>query len=142
MHRHNDGLLSIMIEKFFQTIAARLRKENDLSDIIHYKPATKKAITKIRNHDLMIDFSLDHSFGMIYIEAIFNGKKVFCMENPGSLEVMENIPNSYIQSYEWLCDQIKHLDEIKVEELVDNYNKISEKYSQHAIAEKFLGFID
>ena len=90
----------------------------------------------------MIDFSMNHSFGMSYIEAIFNGKKVYCMENPGSLEVMENIPNSYIESYEWLCNQIRHLDEISVDELIDNYDKISEKYSQEAIAEKFLQLID
>ena len=120
----------------------KLVNENSLNNIIHYKKATKKAIEKIRNHDLMIDFSLNHSFGMIYIEAILNGKKVYCMENPGSLEVMDDIPDSYISSYEWLCNQIKHLDDISLDELKENYNKIMDKYSQSAIAEKFLQLVD
>ena len=68
--------------------------DNNLNDIIHYKMLTKDPIEEIRKHDLMIDFTYNHSFGMTYIEAIMNGKKVFCMKNRGSLEVMENIPNS------------------------------------------------
>lgn len=125
------------VEEFVDLI-----ETNDLSDIIHYKLSTETPIDEIRLHDLMIDFSFNHSFGMIYIEAIFNGKKVFGMENPGSREVMENIPNSYIKSYEWLCEQIKNLDKITVEELKENYDKVNEKYSQHTIARKFLDFID
>ena len=117
-------------------------ESNDLSDIIHYKFSTENPIEEIRTHDFMIDFSLDHSFGMIYIEAVFNGKKVYCMKNNGSIDVMGNIPDSYIESYEWLVDQIDHIDEITAEELKDNYDKISERYSQKVVAEKFLKFID
>ena len=120
----------------------KLIKTNNLSDIIHYKSATENPIEEIRNHDFMIDFSLNHSFGMIYIEAVFNGKKVFCMENLGSREVMGNIPNSFIQSPEWLINQIKNIADISVDELKDNYDKISEKYSQTAIADKFIQFMN
>lgn len=125
------------VEQFLKLI-----ETNDLSNIIHYKLSTDSPIEEIREHDFMIDFSLNHSFGMIYIEAVLNGKKVFCMENIGSTEVMEGIPNSYIQSHEWLIDQIINVDKITVEELRDNYDKISEKYSQKAIAGKFLEFIN
>ena len=90
----------------------------------------------------MIDFSVNHSFGMIYIEAILNGKKVFCMKNSGSMEVLENIPNSYIESYEWLCSQIKTLDKIHADELKEKYDKICEKYSQDAISSEFLDFLE
>ena len=125
------------VEEFIDLI-----QDNNLNDIIHYKLSTKEPIEEIRKHDLMIDFTYNHSFGMTYIEAIMNGKKVFCMKNRGSLEVMENIPNSYIESYEWLCEQIADLDKISCEELKDNYDKINEKYSQETIANKFLEFID
>ena len=125
------------VEKFISDI-----ESNDLSDIIHYKRATEFPIEEIRKHDFMIDFSLNHSFGMIYIEAVFNGKKVFCMKNIGSIDVMEGIPNSYIESYEWLIDQIKNVDKITVDELKDNYDKISEKYSQEALANNFIEFIN
>ena len=125
------------VEKFIQSI-----ESNNLSDIIHYKFSTETPIDEIRQHDMMIDFSNNHSFGMIYIEAVFNGKKVFCMKNSGSVEVMDDIPNSYIESYEWLIDQIEHIDEITADELKDNYEKINQKYSQDTIAEKFLEFIN
>ena len=125
------------VEKFIQSI-----ESNNLSDIIHYKFSTETPIDEIRQHDMMIDFSYNHSFGMIYIEAVFNGKKVFCMKNIGSIEVMDDIPNSYIESYEWLIDQIEHIDEITADELKDNYEKINQKYSQDTIAEKFLEFIN
>ena len=75
---------------------------------------------------------------MTYIEGILNGKKVFCMKNPGSLEVMENIPNSYIESYEWLCSQIKDIDKLSLDELIENYNKIQKKFSRDTVSEKFL----
>ena len=119
-----------------------LIEKNDLSNIIHYKLSTETPIEEIMAHDFMIDFSLNHSFGMTYIEAILNGKKVFCMENPGSQEVMEGIENSYIESYQWLCEQIDCIDKISREELQYNYDKIQEKYSQSTVAKKFLNFIN
>lgn len=114
---------------------------NDLEGIINYKFSTETPIEEIRNHDFMIDFTLNHSFGMTYIEAILNGKKVFCMENPGSLEVMDDIPDSYIQSYEWLCNQIDEIDKITKQDLICYYDNIQEKYSHATLANKFLEFI-
>ena len=117
-------------------------EKNNLENIIHYNPPTSNAIDEIRNHDFMIDFSLNQSFGMTYIEGVLNGKKVFCMKNLGSGEVMENIPNSYIKSFEWLCNQIKEIHKISSDELKSNYDTINEKYSQKTIANKFLDFLD
>ena len=90
----------------------------------------------------MIDFSINHSFGMTYIEAILNGKKVFCMKNPGSLEVMNNIPNSYIESYEDLTEKINKLYKTTKKELVNNYEEIEKKYSRKVVTEKFIEFIN
>ena len=120
----------------------KLISSNQLDEIIHYKFSTETPIEEIRDHDFMIDFSLNHSFGMTYIEAILNGKKVFCMKNPGSLEVMDDIPNSYIESYEWLCDQIDNIDKITTEDLVSYYDNIQGKYSHSTLANKFLDFIE
>ena len=63
--------------------------DNDIMDVIHYKGLVENPTEAIREHDMMVDLTINHSFGMTYIEAILNGKKVFCMKNPGSLEVME-----------------------------------------------------
>ncbi|MDE5540093.1 MAG: CDP-glycerol glycerophosphotransferase family protein, partial [Bacilli bacterium] len=91
-------------------------EDKDVMDIIQYKGLTTNIKEELENHDLMIDFSINHSFGMTYIEAVLNGKKVFCMKNPGSLEVMENIPNTYFESYEDLCHKISKLDQTTKEE--------------------------
>lgn len=145
-HVKNNNITNIVIDVFgdgdYVDVFLDLIESNDLSNIINYRLSTESPIEEIRAHDFMIDFSLNHSFGMTYIEAILNGKKVFCMENPGSLEVMEGISNSYIESYEWLCNQINDIDKISVEELQYNYDKIQEKYSQSIVAEKFLNFLN
>ena len=125
------------VDEFIELI-----EKNNLNKIIHYKQSTTNATDEIRKHDLMIDFTLNHSFGMTYIEAVLNGKKVFCMKNTGSELVMENVPDSYIESDEWLCGQIKYLNEITADELKENYDKISCKFSQKTVAHKFLDFIE
>ena len=116
--------------------------DNDLYDIIRYKGVTQNVRGELNKHDVMIDFSINHSFGMTYIEAILNGKKVFCMKNPGSLEVMNNIPNSYIESYEDLTENINKLYKTTKKELVNNYEEIEKKYSRKVVTEKFIEFIN
>ena len=79
---------------------------------------------------------------MTYIEGILSGKSVYCMKNTGSIEVMEGIPNSFIESYEDLVNKINKLPTISVEQLQENYRKIEEKYSRKIIAKKFIEDID
>ncbi len=117
-------------------------EENDITDFVNYRGLTTQVGEELKAHDMMIDLSLNHSFGMTYIEAILNGKKVFCMKNPGSLEVMENIPNSYIESFEDLCEKINHIDEVTREELVENYNKMQKIYSREIVTDKFIEFLN
>lgn len=119
----------------------QLHKEN-LQSIIHYKNKTNNPIGEIRNHDFMCDLTLIQSFGMTYLEGILNGKKVFCMKNPGSLEVMNEIPNSYIESFDWLCNQIENIDKVPIEELKSNYDNIYNKYSPSSVCKKFISFLD
>ena len=78
---------------------------------------------------------------MPYIEGIMNGKMVYCMENQGSKEVMEKIPEAYIRSYEDLTQKILSLPEIPVEKLQEYYDIISEKYSRSVLAERILDYI-
>lgn len=124
------------VEKFIDILI-----ENELLEYIHYKGKTEAPTERIREHDALIDFSLNHSFGMTYIEGILNGKKVYCMKNTGSLEVMGDIPNTYIESHEDLVNKINNLPNITKEELQQNYTKIEEKYSREKISEKFAQFL-
>ena len=113
----------------------------DLTKYIHYKGKTNDPTHYIRNHDVLIDFSLNNSFGMTYIEGVLSGKKVYCMRNTGSLEVMSDIPNTYIESYDDLIDKINNLPNVTIEELKENYRKIEEKYSRKVVSKKFVEYI-
>ncbi len=120
-----------------------LLEENQIMDIIHYKGKTADSPYHIRRHDFMIDFSLNQSFGMTYIEGVMNGKMVFCMKNAGSIEVMKDIQDCYIESYEDLVNKISNIDRIANEErLKENYNKIWERYSRNKMAKNFINFIE
>lgn len=116
--------------------------EEDLTDYICYKGSTQDGPGEIRKHDAVVDFSLNHSFGMPYIEGVMNGKMVFCEENQGSKEVMEKIPEAYIRSYEDLTKKILSLPEIPVEKLQENYDIIAAKYSREVLADRMLDYIN
>lgn len=116
--------------------------DNNLDNIINYRERTNDPFGEIKSHDFMADFTLNHSFGMIYIEGVLAGRKVFCMENPGSIEVMRGIDDTYIESFDWLVDQINNISEVSLEELYKNYDIIVSKFSQDAVSEKFLDFLD
>lgn len=124
------------VEEFEQL----LEKEN-LSKYICYKGLTTSPSAEIRKHDCLIDFSLNHSFGMTYLEGIFNGKKVFATKNKGSLEVLADIPNSYINSYAELVDSIRKLPQITKKELIENYSKMEKKYSRDETSKDFVNLL-
>lgn len=126
---------------YVETFIERLVDE-DISDYIKYKGSTKDGPKEIRNHDAVVDFSLNHSFGMPYIEGIMNGKMVFCEENQGSKEVMEKIPSAYIRSYEDLTRKIQSLPQLTVEQLQEYYDIISEKYSRDVLATRMIEYIN
>lgn len=116
--------------------------EEDLTDYIKYKGSTSNGPGEIRKHDAVVDFSLNHSFGMPYIEGIMNGKMVYCMENQGSKEVMARIPEAYIQSYEDLTKKIQSLYEMPVEKLQEYYDIIGEKYSREVLANMMIEYMN
>ena len=119
-----------------------LLEEKDLMDIVHYKGKTIDPSEEIRKHDFMTDFSLKQSFGMTYIEAILNGKMVFCMRNTGSQEVLKDIDGCYIESYEDLVNKINNIQNISKEQLQENYRKIWDKYSREKMAKDFMNFVN
>ena len=75
---------------------------------------------------------------MTYIEGILNGKMVYCMRTIGALEVLNEIPSCYIDSFEELVNKICHLPDITLSELQHNYMLIAKKYSRDAVTQGFL----
>lgn len=126
-----------MLDEFFDILI-----EEDLKNYIHYRGVTNNIKLTISQYDAVVDFSLNHSFGMPYIEGILNGKMVFCMRNEGSLEVMNQIPYAYINSFDDLTYKLLHLPDMTVEELRNYYNIIYNKYSRYAVADKFISILE
>lgn len=124
-------------EEFYTTIL-----EEELEPYINYCGFVENPREVFAEHDAVVDFSKAHSFGMPYIEGVLNGKPVFCMENTGSLEVMAQIPDAFIRSFDDLTDKMHNLSKWTKEELEKNYDLISAQYSRDVVGEKFLQYIN
>lgn len=116
--------------------------DEELEDYICYCGQTTNPKGEFAKHDAVVDFTLNHSFGMPYIEAVLNGKPVFCTDNTGSREVLANIDGCIYKSYEDLLDKIRRVDEITPEMLAANYDEVSKVYSRDVLARNFIEFIN
>lgn len=113
----------------------------ELTEQICYCGFTSNPKAEFAAHDAVVDFSEAHSFGMPYIEGILNGKMVFCMRNPGSEEVLKEIPEAFFESYDELTQKMCLLHELTQEKLERNYDIIARKYSRNTIADDLLAYI-
>lgn len=116
----------------------KLVDENQISKYIKYKGSLENPQDEILNSNFVLDLSENQSFGMIYLEAIFNGKMVFCKRNVGSNEILRDIPEAYFSSYEELANKIAGIPEITKEQLIRNYELLYDRYSREKVAEKFI----
>ena len=64
------------LEKFLEQIG-----QKEIDEYVEYMGTTSDIKETLKEYDCMIDFSLNHSFGMTYMEAIMNGKPLFAMKN-------------------------------------------------------------
>jgi hypothetical protein len=126
-----------MLEEFYAAILSE-----GLSEYIRYCGFVSNPKEVLEEHDAVVDFSLHNSFGMPYIEGVLNGKMVFCMKNTGSLEVLADIPDAFIESFDDLTDKMRKLPLRTKEELTKNYDKIYEKYSRNVVGTKLLAYIN
>ena len=94
-----------------------------------------------RQCDAVVDFSSVQSFGMTYIEGVFNGKMVFCRHNEGSDEVMRNIPGAFYETDSELERLAMNLPNIPLERLQANYDELAARYSREAAANAFLELV-
>ena len=139
--RH-DIIIDVFGEGDYAEEFSEKLKAEGLTDCISYRGGAKDGPAEIRKHDAVVDFSLNHSFGMPYIEALMNGKMVYCQENPGSLDVLADIPEAIVHSYEELTQKLLSLPDISADTLREYYDTISERFSRSALADRFIGFID
>lgn len=113
------------LNEFFKLIV-----ENELMDYINYLSMARNVTEEIRKHDFIVDFYSNPSQNTHYLLGILNYKKVFCLKNPKSEEIFKDIPNTFIESYEWLYEQIVNLEKITSEELNVNYDLIEKEFKE------------
>ena len=118
-----------------------LIEKNDLFSYVNYRGFNQELVLDLRFHDFILDLSTNPRFNTTYMMGIMNYKKIFCMKNFETVRIMEDIPNSYFESFDELCSEIYKLPEISIKDLRDNYLKIYEKYSNSTIADEFLSML-
>lgn len=142
----NNGINSIAIDVYgkgnYLENFIDIIDEEELVDIINYVGFVPNPTELMKSYDCVIDFTKVQTFGMAYIEAVLNGKKLFCMKTDGSIEILKDIPNTYIESYEGLVDMIENISEISVEELKSNYRHVWNQFSRNKITDNFINALD
>ncbi len=113
--------------------------DEELDGVMAYRGETRDIVKTYRVHDAMVDFSQFQSFGMGYIEAVFNGRMPFCRHNEGSDEVLRDLPQCFYETNEELEHKILGLPSITEEELRQNYETLAARYSRAAVTRVLLG---
>lgn len=116
-------------------------KKNKVSRIIKYRGLTDDPFGETQNHDFIIDFSINQSFGMIYLEGILAGKKLYAAKNSGSKEVLKKIKENIWENEDDLFDKLNDLDKVKTSDLVKYYDIIMNDYGPEKMASDFIKII-
>lgn len=116
-------------------------EDAEVADYIAYRGVANHVSEVYREHDAAIDFSEKQSFGMVYIEAVLNGRMVYCRHNEGADEVLHSFPESFFETDAELLDKLQHITDQTVDMLQERYDRISDRYSRKAIADRFDTFI-
>ena len=135
-----DVIIDVYGDGNFKERFIALIIDNGLQEIIAYKGTVANPRETIIEHDFVIDFSEAQSFGMTYIEAVLNGRMIFCKHNTGSDEVLKECPECYYSSFSELLQKIRNLDDYN-ENSLTRYLAVNNKYSRQVVAEKFIRFI-
>lgn len=139
---HDNGIDDIVIDIYgdgdkVDWLLDEITK-NDLDEYLNYKGKTNNIKTVYKNHICTVDFSYFQSFGMTYIESILNGRMVYCFENEGSLEVLKDIKDCFVDSFTSLAEAIKNTKNISINDILERYESIYNRYSRTVIAERFI----
>ena len=116
-------------------------KKRGLTKIILHKGVYNNVKETYSKYDAVVDFTRIQSFGMVYIEAILNGRMVFCYRNEGSQEVLRDIPEAFFDTNEELLDKLNNLSQVTSGKMLNFYDLIAKRFSRQAIAKKFVSFV-
>lgn len=112
--------------------------DEELDEVMAYRGETRDIVKTYGAHDAMVDFSQFQSFGMGYIEAVFNGRMPFCRHNEGADEVLRDLPRCFYETNEELERKILGLADITEAELRGNYETLAARFSRAAVTRLLL----
>lgn len=118
-----------------------LLKSKELGSYIYYRGQNPNVRSILQTHDGAIDFSVNQSFGMVYIETILNGRMVFCRHNEGSDEVLAEMPECFYETDKELLEKLYLVKNESVESLRKRYDIIQRKYSRKVVSDRFVDLI-
>ena len=116
-------------------------KNNKLSRIIKYQGVTDDSFTETINHDFLIDFSHYQSFGMIYLEGILAGKKIYASSNDGSKEVLVDMKENIYKDFDDLYDKLNNIDKVTTEDLKNYYKIALKEFGPDRVANDFTNML-
>jgi hypothetical protein len=119
----------------------RAIRKNKLSNIIYYKGLTDDPFGESQKHDFIIDFSINQSFGMIYLEGVLAGKKIYASSNGGSNEVLKKMKENIYSDFDDLYKKLNNIDKVTTDELVKYYDILLEDYGPQKVADEFINLI-
>jgi glycosyltransferase involved in cell wall biosynthesis len=131
--------------KYVSDFKKRIDQEG-LSDILIMKgqaagqnsDGVSRNISAIRDSDFVMDFSAEQSYGMVYLEAILNGKPVIASSNTGSREVLNQFPDYIFENYDDMLTKILSFPHLSKKELQSRYDKILKRWGPETLAMRFL----
>lgn len=139
-NKFNDIVIDVYGDGDYKNIFIDKILKMELEKVIRYQGKVANPKLAIGRYDFVIDFSEKQSFGMTYIEAILNGKMIFCMHNSGSDEVLKECPECYFSDFDELTEKIYCLSKFN-ERFIERYLLVNKRYSREMIAKKFIEFI-
>lgn len=119
-----------------------LISNNDLFDYITFSGNNLNMINTIINHDFVLNLSNNPNYNTPYLQGVLNYKKVFCLENERTSKIFEGIPDTFIESYEWLCNQINKLHELSLKDLDEYYWTVRDKHLEKEISDKLIDYLE
>lgn len=120
----------------------KLIADHELFGYIDYLGSNLNIIYEIKRHDFLINLSQNQNYEIQYLQGVLNYKKVFCIRNSKSENLFKDIPNTFIESYDWLCDQINNIEEISLKDLDNNYNIVKNEISKKENGEKLIKYLN
>lgn len=122
--------------ELLQEMQSRAQDESVNGHITFHGP-TRKPIRKIRTSRCVIDFSQNHTFGMVYLESILNGTPVFARHNPGSRLLLEG-SDYFFTTFDDLKTKIDQAPFIGLDRLLTLYDVALEAYGPDAVCDQFV----